>query len=395
MEEDAECSAGDYQALYRRTLRRLERERKIRREAEAIAERGLRELYRLNDQQKLLETIVSYANTTSSGQRVIEVTLEETCKSLGMTCGLAFLREQKGFSLSAPHLCRPSTQKALENALSACRSSGLFEPGGIASQIVEEQKILSWMPGQNAGTPASLSHALGFPVIADGAVRVLLIFFSCAEVKAEEPVVGLCMNIGGHIARVMEREQAEATLLHDATHDALTGLPNRTSFNRTLAETIRTRTKHVAPPAVCVIDLDEFKQINDNFGHSAGDMFLTEAGRRLSACIRSYPDCTVARMGGDEFMACLDGLSDPAEALRIARCFCHAFDLPFLFEGQELQSSVSIGIAFLATGGLEASQILKAADLAMYESKKRGGGIVTLAESPSPVRSKQFTYSKS
>ncbi|NHN83804.1 diguanylate cyclase [Acetobacter musti] len=377
MEQATGCSADNYEALYRRTLGRLERERKIRREAEAIAERGLRELYRLNDQQKLLETIVSYANTTSSGRRVIEVTLEETCKSLGMTCGIAFLREREtGFSRGGSCLYSPGTPETLENALAACRASKLFEPGGIASQIAEEQKILSWMPGPGL---ASLSHALGLPVIAGGAVRALLVFFSCAEVRAEEPIVGLCMNIGGHIARVMEREDAQKKLLYDATHDALTGLPNRTSFHKTLANTLRVERLSGVCSAVCLIDLDRFKDINDHFGHTAGDMFLTEAARRLSQCVRSRPDCTLARLGGDEFTACLAGLPDREEALHIAKHFCHALNQPFLFDGHELHSSASIGIAFCEPSETDISKVLKAADLAMYESKKQGGGRVTMA----------------
>ncbi|NHO31776.1 GGDEF domain-containing protein [Acetobacter fallax] len=380
MEPEGDSDAEDYRALYLRTRRRLERERKIRREAEAIAERGLRELYRLNAQQKLLETIVSCANTTSSTRCVLKVALEETCKGLGLTGGVAFLKGKHGFGLIDPDLCTPDTPAALKNIRIACEASGLFESGGLAAQITDEQKIISWTIGQDKDTTAAFSHGLGLPVIAGGVVRALLIFFSCAEVRAEEPIVGLCMNIGGHIARVMEREQAEQKLRHDASHDALTGLPNRTHFNRKLADTVRSWNSTTVPPAICVIDLDHFKQINDSFGHAVGDMFLAEAAHRLAECTDPYPGCTLARIGGDEFMACLTGLPDAAEAVLIADRLCRVFDRPFFPDGHELMSSASVGIAFWTTPQTAASQILHAADSAMYASKKRGGGIVTIAE---------------
>lgn len=382
MASDAGHSSDDYRKLYEVAVRRLERERKIRREAEAIAERGLRELYRRNAQQQLLETIVSCANTTSSANRVIEVTLLETCRGLGMSCGIAFLQDEGDISVASPHLCCPETPETCANALMACRVSGLFDAGGIAAEITSEQKILSWRCTQSDDVPATLAHALGFPVIANGSVRALLVFFSCAEVKAEEPVVGLCMNVGGHIARVMEREQAQKQLLHDASHDPLTGLPNRTSFHKTLKETVQAWTVPTVPPAVCLIDLDDFKQINDRFGHSAGDMLLTEAAHRFSRCVESHPGCVIARLGGDEFTACLTGLHHRNEALRLAESFCHALEPPLLFEGYELRSSASVGIAFCEQGATDTSKLLKIADLAMYESKKRGGNTVTVGVGP-------------
>lgn len=375
----ADETPQDYEKLYHLALRRLERERKIRREAEAIAERGLAELYRRNDQQQLLETIVSCANTTSSGKSVIEVTLRETCRSLGMSCGMAFLQDGGHISLNSPLLYSPATAETAEKILEVCRLSGLFFPQGIAARITEEQKILSWMPGEKESVPDTLAHALGFPVIANGTVRALLVFFSCAEVRAEEPVVGLCMNIGGHIARVMEREQARNQLLHDATHDPLTGLPNRTSFHHTLTETVNGWLHPAASPAVCLIDLDGFKEINDRFGHLAGDMFLRETARRFTACVRKFPECSIARLGGDEFTACLNGLPDRSTAIRIAESFCQAMDAPLTFEGHRLHSTASIGIAFCEAGETDTSKLLKMADLSMYESKKRGGNVVTVA----------------
>lgn len=132
----------DYKTLYLQLRKRFEREKRIRREAEQIAERGLRELYSLNNQQKLLEMIVSCANTTSSATRVLEVTLEESCRRMGFSGGVAFIRREDGsYDRVNPTLCFPDTLSSRQALLDACRASRLFEADGLAFQIKRQQKI--------------------------------------------------------------------------------------------------------------------------------------------------------------------------------------------------------------------------------------------------------------
>lgn len=371
----------DYKALYLQLRKRFEREKRIRREAEAIAERGLRELYGLNNQQKLLETIVSCANTTSSATRVLEVTLEETCHRMGFMGGVAFSRREDGtYDRINPTLYFPDTPPSRQILLAACRASRLFEPDGLAFQIKRQQKIVSWkIDPQEHAIGASLHHGLGLPVIAGGCVDVVLLFFSCKEVKAEEPIVGLCMNIGGHIARVIEREKAERKLRHDATHDALTCLPNRTLFSQTVTDVLAAWKNTDTPPAVCLIDLDHFKHINDTAGHLMGDRVLCQAAHRLTHTLAKHPAHMVARLGGDEFVILFHGTESPDEVMTITERLCDAFRQPFEMEGHHLTSTASIGLAFWSPRHESASYMLKEADHAMYESKRAGGGRVTLA----------------
>ncbi|WP_291366999.1 GGDEF domain-containing protein [Acetobacter sp. UBA5411] len=377
----------DYKTLYLQLRKRFEREKRIRREAEQIAERGLRELYSLNNQQKLLEMIVSCANTTSSATRVLEVTLEESCRRMGFSGGVAFIRREDGnYDRVNPTLCFPDTLSSRQALLDACRASRLFEADGLAFQIKRQQKIVSWkIDSHDHAIGAGLHYGLGLPVIADGCVDVLILFFSCKEVKAEEPIVGLCMNIGGHIARVIEREKAERKLRYDATHDALTNLPNRTLFIQTLTDILATWKTTDTPPAVCLMDLDHFKHINDTAGHLVGDQVLCQTAQRLKHTLADHPAHMVARLGGDEFVILFYGKTSPHEVIAATENVCDVFRRPLEIENHSLISTASIGLAFWSSRYKSTSCILKEADQAMYVSKRAGGGRVTLASPVNPA----------
>lgn len=220
---------------------------------------------------------------------------------------------------------------------------------------------------------------MGLPVIADGCVDVLILFFSCKEVKAEEPIVGLCMSIDGHIARVIEREKAERKLRYDATHDALTNLPNRTLFIQTLTDILATWKSTDTPPAVCLMDLDHFKHINDTAGHLVGDQVLCQTAQRLKHTLADHPAHMVARLGGDEFVILFYGKTSPHEVIAATENVCDVFRRPLEIENHSLISTASIGLAFWSSRYESTSCILKEADQAMYASKRAGGGRVTLA----------------
>ena len=171
---------------------------------------------------------------------------------------------------------------------------------------------------------------------------------------------------------VRQRKDAEEKLQHSATHDQLTELPNRRMFlNRlqVVIERIRRHPQQMA--AVLFIDFDDFKDINDSLGHSAGDAFIIEAGRRIRECMRS--DGSVGRIGGDEFTALIEEVHDPSDAIRVAYRIQAALAHPFMLGGHELVKSASIGIA-LATAESSPDSVLQKADLAMYRAKSKGKG---------------------
>jgi diguanylate cyclase (GGDEF)-like protein/PAS domain S-box-containing protein len=180
-------------------------------------------------------------------------------------------------------------------------------------------------------------------------------------------------NIGGLVynARdITERKQAQDNLLFNATHDALTGLPNRALFLerlRTVVDRMRRHSHEAA--AVLFIDIDDFKIVNDCYGHATGDLLIKEVSDRLRICMRSGG--TIARMGGDEFTILVEDIADPSDVIRVAERIQASFTRPFLLEGLEVFKSTSIGIA-LTSPKMSAEQVLQNADIAMYRAKDQG-----------------------
>ncbi len=172
---------------------------------------------------------------------------------------------------------------------------------------------------------------------------------------------------------ISERKAVERKLFHDAFHDALTTLPNRTLLTERLERDIR-RAKRRSDYqfALLFIDLDRFKWINDNLGHAAGDELLCEVARRLESCLR--PGDTTSRLGGDEFVIILEDIKEVADATRIAERILESLALPFRLGQNETSTSGSIGIAFSATGYDRAEDLLRDADIAMYRAKSGGKG---------------------
>ena len=188
---------------------------------------------------------------------------------------------------------------------------------------------------------------------------------------------------------VTERKRAEDLLVHNAFHDPLTNLPNRALFLDRLQHALTLSKKHLNYKfAVLLIDVDEFKIINDSLGHAAGDELLVQIGQRLKNSVRradtvSRPqtadalgrpanDDTLARLGGDEFAILVDDIRDPIEAVRVAERVQAELATPFGVNQQEIVVSASIGIAASSSPHTEAGDLLRDADIAMYRAKRAG-----------------------
>lgn len=180
-------------------------------------------------------------------------------------------------------------------------------------------------------------------------------------------------NVGGIVynARdITERKNAQEKLLFNASHDVLTGLPNRVLFLGRLQSVVDHIKKHsYQTAAVLFIDIDDFKIVNDCYGHAAGDALIKEVTSRLQACMRG--DATVARMGGDEFTVLVEDINDPSDAIRVADRIQSALKQPFLLDGLEVFKTASIGIA-LTSPETSAEAMLQNADIAMYRAKDKG-----------------------
>jgi diguanylate cyclase (GGDEF)-like protein len=171
--------------------------------------------------------------------------------------------------------------------------------------------------------------------------------------------------------RTKELERANLRLLHMASHDALTGLPNRVYFmERLMAVLAYTHTHPNCQFAVLFLDCDDFKMVNDSLGHLAGDQLLKAVARRLSACIN--PHYTLARFEGDEFTVLLEQIESIDEATFLAQAIQHALSQPFLLYQHEVFINTSIGIVLGTVDYQQPEHLLRDADTAMYQAKALG-----------------------
>jgi diguanylate cyclase len=173
-------------------------------------------------------------------------------------------------------------------------------------------------------------------------------------------------------ARTERLEAANRQLRHLATHDALTGLPNRILLDDRLAQAIAHAGREQQQFAVLVLDLDRFKLINDSLGHRAGDALLREVGQRLTAAVRGID--TVARIGGDEFVLVLNPIASQAEAEEVGQRIIAGLQQPLRLSGIDVRTSPSIGVALYPRDATSGETLIARADAAMYCAKQRGRG---------------------
>jgi diguanylate cyclase (GGDEF)-like protein/PAS domain S-box-containing protein len=169
---------------------------------------------------------------------------------------------------------------------------------------------------------------------------------------------------------ITEQVEAEEQLVYLATHDTLTGLPNRRLFHDRLTLELAHAQRNQQKLAVMLLDLDHFKDVNDMLGHSVGDRLLQVVGHRLKSLLRRSD--TVARMGEDEFMLILPGVVREENATRVAAKTLEAFRKPLMFDGYELDITTSIGIAVYPNDGEDVDALMKNAEVAMYHAKDEG-----------------------
>jgi diguanylate cyclase len=169
----------------------------------------------------------------------------------------------------------------------------------------------------------------------------------------------------------IERKKAEDAIKQLAYHDCLTGLPSRILFSERFAMSISTGMHHGKQGALMMLDLDHFKEINDNLGHDGGDELLIEVSARLTNVLRQTD--TVCRLGGDEFALLMSDISSKEIIEEVAQRILKAIQKPFIIHGIEKIISSSVGIALYPEDGENLETLIKHADVAMYRVKKAGG----------------------
>ncbi|WP_455384408.1 diguanylate cyclase domain-containing protein [Acidihalobacter prosperus] len=220
-----------------------------------------------------------------------------------------------------------------------------------------------------ASTGGDEADWLGAPLLASHAVTgALVIRGSAPDVRYTEEDKELLQFVSTQIATAIERKQSQHRLQHMACHDALTDLPNRTLFHDRL-DTALTRAKRDGQfLGLLYIDLDDFKQVNDTYGHAVGDRLLVAVAQRLRDCVRASD--SVGRIGGDEFTVLLTNLKESPIASRIAGKIGAALAEPFLLGEHVLQVTASIGCAVYPEQGADREQLFRIADNDMYAVKR-------------------------
>lgn len=188
---------------------------------------------------------------------------------------------------------------------------------------------------------------------------------AASDVQSKQP------NLIFQIQDITDKKSAEEKLQHEASHDALTLLPNRPFFMSRLSSALeKVRQTHGYKVSVLFIDLDRFKVVNDSLGHLIGDELLKGIAERLRECMR--PSDIVARLGGDEFTILVEGTYEESYVTQIAERIQQKFSIPFDLEGHEVYSSASIGILHASEKHLTSEDMMRDADTAMYQAKRAG-----------------------
>jgi len=198
-------------------------------------------------------------------------------------------------------------------------------------------------------------------------------------IKSSHNADGDLIELHGTLQDVTDMHSAQERIRNLAFFDTLTGLPNRTHFNEILAQTLKHAVRQQRQGALLFIDLDNFKRINDTFGHHSGDQLLAAVTARINACLRASDLIAVkgqevqcARLGGDEFTILLPELNKPENAAIIARRILDALATPFTLESNDVVITPSIGITVFPDDAQEAEECLRNADIAMYYAKRKG-----------------------
>jgi diguanylate cyclase (GGDEF)-like protein/PAS domain S-box-containing protein len=193
------------------------------------------------------------------------------------------------------------------------------------------------------------------------------VLFSCSVMKNEDGGI-ICIVCTAR--DITSRRRQEEQLAYMATHDPLTGLPNWALFNDRLTLALARAQRNQQKLAVMLLDLDQFKEVNDTLGHKIGDKLLQAVGDRLKKLLRKSD--TIARMGGDEFLLLLAEIARTEDATKVAQKILEAVRQAFVFNDHKLSITSSIGVAIYPTDGDDVDTLVKCADIAMYQAKAKG-----------------------
>ncbi|RJG01919.1 EAL domain-containing protein [Noviherbaspirillum sedimenti] len=289
-------------------------------------------------------------------------------------CAIALLNAERSHlhAVVAPSLPRGFVDAMTGLAVGPCHASAgtaAFRREPVLATDIASDPL--WIMWRELALPHGLQTCSAWPIF--GKNNKVLGALSLYHRERHQPsenelqVIEIAANLTG-IA--IENKETEDRIRYLAHYDEMTALPNRALFNQILNHAMKSAHRRQKKLAVMFVDLDRFKNINDTFGHSAGDQALQEFAERMRGCLREND--TVARMGGDEFYVLIEELIDGQIAAGVAEKILEEAARPFYVDGQECHLSASIGIALYPDDGGDAMALLKNSDIAMYRAKSDG-----------------------
>ncbi|HEX3721703.1 MAG TPA: diguanylate cyclase, partial [Nitrolancea sp.] len=254
----------------------------------------------------------------------------------------------------------------------------------ITSDIATDNR---WVNDRGPALKAGIEACWAIPILSSTNLAMGTLTIYATSQRTPSDADNLLIEAATQLARIaIERQEMVDNLVHQAFTDSLTNLPNRALFQDRLSQALVRARRRPGLVALLFIDLDNFKAVNDRFGHNAGDELLKLVGERLRSCIRA--EDTVARFGGDEFVILLEDEASIEDVCQVARRVLTRFGSSFDLADERVQIVPSIGIACDSTGFVEPLDLLRQSDRAMYEAKRRGSGgyVVAGANRPGETR---------
>ena len=334
------------------------------------------------ERQRSLAQIAAVSNEANTIEEAMQVAVNKVCAYTGWLAGHVYEVSEDCpddlFSLSVWFLQNSERLEPFQKLSEMTHfSSGVGLPGTVLASgkpvWIEDLTREPNCPRGKVAIQCGLRSAFGIPVVAGKRVAAVLEFF-CDQPRVRDVLLLEAMSlVGNQLGRVIERKRYEEQLLHNAFHDALTDLPNRSLFLNRLGmslERMKRDTDYLF--AVLFLDLDRFKVINDSLGHLVGDQLLVELGQRLQTCVRAVD--TVARFGGDEFAILIEDVQHWSNVPRVIERIRKKLQVPVSLDGRQEMVSASIGIALSSPDYKQAEELLRDADTAMYQAKAKGPG---------------------
>jgi len=332
--------------------------------------------------QAMEHAVTQMLATADSVAEALPQTIRAICEEFGWACGAYWSADAHGTVLRRTavwHVDSPAVAQFVgaeaantEKPLPAPKAGGLLRRAwrdGTPVWVPDVATEADFQRGA-AAAKAGLYCAFAFPVAARGH-RVGVMEFFGGSIKQPDPdLLAVTRSLGSQIGQFMIRKDAEEKLRFVATHDALTGLPNRVMFGQRLDHAIAQAQRQRRRLAVLFLDLDRFKVINDTLGHEFGDALLREVARRLRENLRASD--TVARLGGDEFVVLLEDVTEPLFVGTVAQKIIAALSEGYVLAGREYHVTASVGASTFPDDAADAATLLKNADIAMYRAKEQG-----------------------